>query len=104
MNRKMFIQSVGGICKNWNWSWSFVNHDKKIVIFGEWDIHTTANNSLILHSDWEYSKSGRKSPAYDEACEYINLITEDQYTLKTFQMIYSDEKQDENGFGLSRFK
>ncbi|MBZ6758337.1 HNH endonuclease, partial [Klebsiella grimontii] len=26
MNRKQFIQSRGATCRNWTWSWSFINH------------------------------------------------------------------------------
>ena len=37
MNRKQFIQSQGATCNNWNWSWSFISHDRQIVIFGAWD-------------------------------------------------------------------
>lgn len=37
MNRKQFIQSRGATCRNWMWSWSFINHDEQFVIFGAWD-------------------------------------------------------------------
>lgn len=104
MSRKKFIESIGGTCKNWNWSWSFVNHDERIVIFGAWDINTTANNSLILDSKWEFSDSGRKNAAFFEACEYISLIEKQNYRLKTFLMIYSNEKKDENGVGPATIK
>lgn len=30
-SRKQFIKSQGATCDNWTWSWSFVNHDKKIL-------------------------------------------------------------------------
>lgn len=35
MNRKQFIQGQGATCKNG--SWSFISHDRQIVIFGAWD-------------------------------------------------------------------
>ncbi|HCB1572990.1 TPA: HNH endonuclease, partial [Klebsiella quasipneumoniae] len=38
MNRKQFIQSRGATCRNWTWSWSFINHDDQLVIFGAWDV------------------------------------------------------------------
>src|SRR5687768_11323259 len=28
-SRKQFIENLGATCANWNWSWSFVNHDEK---------------------------------------------------------------------------
>lgn len=37
--RKAFIKSEGATCKNWTWSWSFVNHQERKIIFGAWDIH-----------------------------------------------------------------
>jgi 5-methylcytosine-specific restriction protein A len=104
MSRKQFIESIGGICKSWTWSWSFVNHEKKIVIFGAWDINTTANKSLILDSKWEFSDSGRKNPGFSEACEYIDLIEKQDYKLQTFPIIYSNEKKNENGIGPATIK
>lgn len=35
MNRKQLIQSLGATCKNW--SWSFISHNRQIVILGAWD-------------------------------------------------------------------
>ncbi|HIH0854662.1 HNH endonuclease, partial [Vibrio cholerae] len=29
MSRKKFMESVGATCSNWNWSWSFVNHEER---------------------------------------------------------------------------
>ncbi len=31
MNRKQFIESQGATCKNWTWSWSFVNEKEKTI-------------------------------------------------------------------------
>lgn len=52
MNRKQFIISNGATCNNWTWSWSFVNHDKKIVIFGAWDVENEQERSVILRERW----------------------------------------------------
>ncbi|ENZ7924401.1 TPA: hypothetical protein ACR599_005716 [Klebsiella variicola] len=38
MNRKQFILSCGATCRNWMWSWSFINHDEQMVVFGAWDV------------------------------------------------------------------
>lgn len=77
-NRKKFIESVGGTCQNWNWSWSFVNHAEKFVIFGLWDIHT---DGLILNSNW-------KGPGRKQSLEHVRLISEEGYKLKVFPMRY----------------
>lgn len=53
MNRKQFIQSHGATCSNWTWSWSFVNHDKKMVIFGAWDVQKEQERSVILRERWK---------------------------------------------------
>ncbi|MBP2156401.1 putative HNH restriction endonuclease [Erwinia rhapontici] len=53
MNRKQFIQSYGATCNNWTWSWSFVNHEKRGVIFGSWDVERDLERSVILREKWE---------------------------------------------------
>jgi len=104
MNRKQFIESHGATCRNWTWSWSFVNEKDKVVIFGAWDRRTTGNTSLILSEDWQISRRGKKQPAYEQSREDIRLIEEEGYQLKTFQMVYSDANQDENGIGPAKIK
>ena len=90
MSRKQFIESQGATCNNWTWSWSFVNHEEKIVIFGAWDINTKGNMALIFSADWKINSKGRKSPRFDQALEHIQLVEEQGYTLKTFPMKYSN--------------
>lgn len=48
MSRKKFIESHGATCKNWNWSWSFINDAEKFIIFGAWDVYDDGNMSQIL--------------------------------------------------------
>ena len=55
MSRKQFIESVGATCKNWNWSWSFVNHQEKFVIFGLWDVN---EDGLIFDQNWNGNGRG----------------------------------------------
>jgi 5-methylcytosine-specific restriction enzyme A len=102
ISRKRFIQAQGATCKNWTWSWSFVNHRKKIIIFGAWDIHTTASMSLIFSKNWAISGKGRKLPAFDESREHIRLIEEEGYRLQTFPMKYSGVYKDEHGVGPAK--
>ncbi|HCM6844803.1 TPA: HNH endonuclease, partial [Klebsiella quasipneumoniae] len=53
MNRKQFIQSRGATCRNWTWSWSFINHDDQLVIFGAWDVERDQERAVILREAWE---------------------------------------------------
>lgn len=103
MTRKQFIESKGATCINWSWSWSFVNHKKKFVIFGAWDQQTIGNESVILSETWA-SQNGRRKAGYSQSIEHIKLIEEKGYKLKTFPMEYSDEKRDENDNGPAVIK
>jgi 5-methylcytosine-specific restriction protein A len=99
MNRKEFVESKGATCRNWRWSWSFVNHDERFVVFGAWDIHTEGDTSLILSGNWERGTSGKKQPAYSESREYLRLVEEEGYRLFTFPMEHSDHKIGQAGIG-----
>lgn len=102
-SRKQFILSQGATCKNWTWSWSFVNHEKKIVIYGAWDINTEGNTSLIFTDDWDHATgNGRRSAAFKQSREHIRLIEEEGYTLQTFPIIYSGVYKDEHGVGPAK--
>lgn len=86
MNRKQFIESHGATCKNWNWSWSFVNHDDRFVIFGIWKDGDAQKLGLILHKDWEISPKGRRNNGYRQAFEHMQLVETHGYQLRTFKM------------------
>lgn len=104
MSRKKFIQSQGATCKNWTWSWSFINVKRKLIIFGVWDISIEGNKSRIFDEHWEHNDAGRKNKAYKESLEHLRLVEEDGYTLMTFPIIYSDELKDEYGIGPAKIK
>lgn len=74
MNRKQFIRSRGATCRNWTWSWSFINHDEQFVIFGAWDTEREKERAVILREDWEFSPSHKKQPGYTQAIEHISFI------------------------------
>lgn len=101
-NRKTFVESLGATCKNWNWSWSFINEREHFVLFGVWDIYDNSSHALILSRDWQFSAKGRKQPGYTQAIEHLEKVENDNYSLKTFKMVYSEELQDANGFGPAR--
>ena len=94
MSRKKFLESQGATCRNWNWSWSFVNEAERTIIFGAWDTHNAGNRALILSKKWEISRRGRKQPGYGQAREHIRLVEEEGYVLKTFPMIYSEIEEE----------
>jgi 5-methylcytosine-specific restriction protein A len=83
MSRKQFIESVGATCRNWTWSWSFVNPQEKFVIFGLWDVN---KNGLIFDQN-KWNGNGR-----NQAIEHIDLIENHGYQLKTFAMQYGRGK------------
>jgi predicted HNH restriction endonuclease len=88
MSRKQFILSHGATCKNWQNSWSFVNHDKRFVIFGEWQ---NRNKGLIFSKDWKAKKkTGRANHGFGESRENIRLVEEEGYKLFVFPMFALD--------------
>jgi len=103
MSRKQFIESLGATCKNWNWSWSFINEAEKTVIFGAWDRNDIGNMSLILSDRWITDEQGRrKNPGYSQSREHIRLVEEEGYKLLTFPMEYSDDNKDVDGIGPAK--
>lgn len=99
MTRKQFIESQGATCKNWSWSWSFINESERLVIFGEWDLYTNGKTAMILSESWKVTRRGQKSKGYDQSREHIRLVEKEGYRLMTFPMQYSDvyREDDENG-------
>lgn len=84
MNRQNFIESLGASCANWRWSWSFVNHAKRWVIFGAWDVRETEKGQVILADDWAVRRE-RRTPSYKESIAHIALV-QSGYALFTFRM------------------
>lgn len=99
MNRKQFILSQGATCDNWIWSWSFVNHQRKLIIFGAWQHLTDGGAALILSDEWRTSPRGREQSGFAQALKHIHLIEKDGYRLMTFPMIIADDtpREDRNG-------
>ncbi|WP_110685933.1 HNH endonuclease [Salinicola aestuarinus] len=94
MNRKQFIEKHGATCSNWTWSWSFVNHRERFVIFGIWNDNVDTDMSLILSEGWQKSNKGRIQNGYVQAIEHIKLIDNEGYALKTFVMEYVEQERD----------
>ena len=85
MSRKQFIQSHGATCKNWFWSWSFVNERERFVIFGAWD-PLGGGMAKIFSEDWKIDAKGRATRGYKQSLEHIRLIEEEDYELRTLSM------------------
>jgi len=96
MSRKKFIESLGATRDNWTWSWSFVNHDEKFVVFGAWDVHQEKLKCMILEPSWQIKKNGKKNGGFKQAMRHIRLCENEGYSLKTFKM-YRGEGNPETG-------
>ncbi|MBS1724665.1 MAG: HNH endonuclease [Armatimonadetes bacterium] len=86
MTRKQFIESKGATCKNWTWSWSFINEHERFIIFGAWDGLKAGRMAKIFCLSWETDGKGRKSKGFQQSLEHIRLIEEEGYRLYTFPM------------------
>ena len=84
MTRREFLERHGLTCRNWRWSWSFVNHEKAFVVFGAWDDMRIDGEDVILSEDWERTHRNVRSPSYPQSREHIALI-EKGYALWTFE-------------------
>ena len=97
MTRKQFIERQGATCNNWQSSWSFINFNEKVIIFGEWEHHRIGNETMIFSEFWQYSKdSGRKKPGYKQSREHIRLIEKEGYMLKTYPMRLQDTSRNQD--------
>jgi 5-methylcytosine-specific restriction protein A len=102
MTRRKFIESYGATCKNWQWSWSFINEAEKFVIFGAWDRETEGKMTKILSEDWKINRRGKKNAGYPQSLEHIRLIEENGFRLMTFPMQYSDAHRERDGKGSAK--
>lgn len=104
MSRKKFMESHGASNRNDRYGWAFVNHDDKVVYFNAWDVLTEPDRALILSTDWERNELGRKQNAFGEAMEYIKLVENECYSLKTFPIILDENYDDKTGTGKTKIK
>ncbi|WJG07624.1 HNH endonuclease signature motif containing protein [Aliiglaciecola sp. LCG003] len=104
MSRKSFMESQGATSKNDRYGWGFVNHQDKVVIFGAWDVYTQPDRSLIFSMAWEKNEKGRKQNAFTENLDYIQLVENEGYSLKTFPIILDTQFDQGSGTGRSKMK
>lgn len=96
MNRKSFIVSLGATCRNWTWSWSFVDDKNKKIIFGAWDVLKEDGREVILKESWERSEKNKVQNGYVQALEHIDKIVNEGYLLYTFPIQYSEKEDNSN--------
>lgn len=89
-SRQQFLESLDARCKNFRWSWSWVNHTARNVYFGASNVDENGDTQLILGFDWERNRKGRKNPAFDEAVENIKLVLDKSYSLHTFRQFQKE--------------
>jgi 5-methylcytosine-specific restriction enzyme A len=104
MSRKQFIEAHGATCRNWRWSWSFINEKEKLVIFGVWDINFDGSKYMLIDEEPELDRAGKRKPAYNEALANIRLVESGEYTLQTFPIFFSDAQRGEHGDGPAAVK
>ena len=89
MSRKKFIERNGATCINWYWSWSFVNEEKKLILFGAWEDHIKGGRAHIFSENWEIRRDRRQN-AWPQSREHIRLLEEEGYELRIFKMVCDD--------------
>ena len=76
------------------WSWSFVNHEKKVIAFGAWNTaYVDDNNVVILCESWKGKE--REALGYSQALKHIDLVENEGYRYQVFNMIHGGH--DSNG-------
>ena len=94
MTRKQFVQLHGATCNGWQFSWSFINKRKRLIIFGAFDANLKrGGKQTILSKAWMKDKRGHKNKGYGESKEHIRLIEKEGYRLMTFPMEYGETKK-----------
>lgn len=91
MSKKRFLEDQGFTCKNWQWSWSFINYENEAVVFTEWSTNLIGNKgALIFSSDWERDANGRKNNAYNQSKWHLEHHLEAGFSLSLLR-IYPNE-------------
>jgi len=86
-SRFSFVKSHG-ISGNSAYAWSFVNEEKKFVLFGAWTDLINGGKQLIFSDahNWTYL-NGRRQSWHTHSSAHIELILEEDYKLFTFRQI-----------------
>lgn len=83
ITRQELMKHNGLKCKNKQWSWFLVNHDKKYIVVQKFD----NNKNLVYSPSW-----GRpNAPSHGELREYLSLVKNNGYVIK---MVHGKQYQD----------
>ncbi|HGW6614099.1 TPA: HNH endonuclease [Escherichia coli] len=106
MSRTEFLRSLGATCKNYSWSWSFIDETNKRIIFGAWeDLKSIDGKSvLILSHKWKENEQGRKKSGYSQSIEHINKILYEGYNLYTFCQVRDEIKTSSGAAKIKDFE
>ena len=88
INIMHIVRASGASCQSSAFSYSYVNSNKKEIIFRTWKEFSAGSQVLILDEDWRHNRAARKSGGFKEARENIRLIEEEGYSLKIFHFDY----------------
>ena len=95
MNRKELKQLHNLECKNMQWSWAFVNHEKKFIVV---QIFQEQNKNKVYSPEW----GNATQASHGEYKEYLNLVKNNNYSIKAVQATgYLD--QSTNNFKLTGY-
>ena len=81
ISRKQFVINQNATCSNWRNSWSFINKEKRFVIFGMWD----DLGGIIFSDEWQ-KRCGQIVAPYSESSSNIQLVERAGYELYIFHM------------------
>ena len=104
MSRKKFAEELGATCTNWNFAWSYINHEKKFVLFGAWKHLVSGSYELILSEEWEFSSSGRRNNGYRSSLRHLEYVEEGGYDLFTFEQVASAPDKNEGKAKVKSFE
>jgi 5-methylcytosine-specific restriction enzyme A len=107
MSRIGFARGLGATCNNPNYAWSFINEDKKFVLFGAWTHHEVSRSQFIFSLDWKHDRTKRKKngdpvkrKSFASSLDHVDRIQEEGFRLFTFRMVAANPREQ----GVSKIK
>ncbi|CQH57669.1 TPA: HNH endonuclease [Yersinia enterocolitica] len=106
MSRTDFIKSLGATCKNWTWSWSFIDDVNKKIIFGAWeDLRSEDQTSVLILSDnWKENEDGDTKLGYVQAREHLDKVIFEGYQLYTFSQKRKKQSNEKKAAKIESFE
>ncbi|MEI4196678.1 HNH endonuclease [Roseovarius sp. E0-M6] len=95
MSRLAFARRFGAEPHNARNAWSYVNHDKRFVLFGAWSHHEESDRQLVFSKLWDKDANSRRPASYGPSLRHIEHVLEDGYSLYTFRQYAVSENPNE---------